>query len=91
MANPLVECIPNYSDARRPEVVEAILTSIRAVEGVVILDSHSDMDHNRTVVTLIGAPAAVEEAAFQSIKKAGELIDLNVHTGAHPRQSPTSA
>jgi len=89
MANPLVECIPNYSEARRPEVVEAILASIRAVEGVVILDKHSDLDHNRTVVTLIGAPAAVEEAAYQSIKKAGELIDLNVHTGAHPRIGAT--
>jgi glutamate formiminotransferase len=89
MANPLVECIPNYSEARRPEVVEAILASIQAVPGVHILDKHSDLDHNRTVVTMIGAPAAVEEAAFQSIKKAGELIDLNVHTGAHPRIGAT--
>ena len=76
MANPLIECIPNYSEARRPEVVEAILASIRAVEGVVILDKHSDLDHNRTVVTLIGTPGCREEAAFQSIKKAGELINL---------------
>ena len=89
MANPLIECIPNYSEARRPEVVEAILASIRAVEGAVILDKHSDLDHNRTVVTLIGAPAAVEEAAFQSIKKAGELINLDEHSGAHPRIGAT--
>ncbi|MHC1739663.1 MAG: glutamate formimidoyltransferase [Anaerolineaceae bacterium] len=89
MANPMVECIPNYSEARRPEVVEAILASIRAVAGVHILDKHSDLDHNRTVVTMIGAPAAVEEAAFQSIKKAGELIDLDQHTGAHPRIGAT--
>jgi glutamate formiminotransferase/formiminotetrahydrofolate cyclodeaminase len=89
MANPLVECIPNYSEARRPEVVEAILASIRAVEGVVILDKHSDMDHNRTVVTLIGSPAAVSEAAYQSIKKAAELINLDEHTGAHPRIGAT--
>lgn len=89
MPNPLVECIPNYSEARRPEVVEAILASIRSVPGVTILDKHSDLDHNRTVVTMIGAPAGVEEAAFQSIKKAGELINLDEHTGAHPRIGAT--
>jgi glutamate formiminotransferase/formiminotetrahydrofolate cyclodeaminase len=89
MSNPLVECIPNYSEARRPEVVEAILSAIRSVNGVVILDKHSDLDHNRTVVTMVGAPAAVEEAAFRSIKKAAELIDLNQHTGAHPRIGAT--
>jgi glutamate formiminotransferase/formiminotetrahydrofolate cyclodeaminase len=89
MPNPLVECIPNYSEARRPEVVEAILSSIRSVAGVTLLDKHSDLDHNRTVVTMIGAPAAVEEAAFQSIKKAAELINLDEHTGAHPRIGAT--
>lgn len=89
MPNPLVECIPNYSEARRPEVVEAILKSIQDVPGVHILDRHSDLDHNRTVVTLVGAPAAVEEAAFQSIATAARLIDLNTHTGAHPRIGAT--
>lgn len=89
MTNPLVECIPNFSEARRPEVVEAILASIRAVPGVHILDRHSDLDHNRTVVTMIGAPAAMEEAAFQSIKKAAELINLDQHSGAHPRIGAT--
>ncbi|MEA5079303.1 MAG: glutamate formimidoyltransferase [Anaerolineaceae bacterium] len=89
MTNPLVECIPNYSDARRPEVVSAILASIQAVKGVQILDRHSDLDHNRTVVTMIGSPAAIEEAAFQSIKKAAELINLDEHTGAHPRIGAT--
>jgi glutamate formiminotransferase/formiminotetrahydrofolate cyclodeaminase len=89
MTHPLVECIPNYSDARRPEVIEAILQSISAVEGVHILDRHSDMDHNRTVVTLMGPPAAVEEAAFQSIATAAKLIDLDHHTGEHPRMGAT--
>lgn len=89
MPNPLVECIPNYSDARRPEVVEAILASILAVKGVQILDRHSDLDHNRTVVTMIGSPSAIEEAAFQSIKKAAELINLDEHQGAHPRIGAT--
>ena len=89
MSNPLVECIPNFSDARRPEVVEAILASIRTVDGVVILDKHSDLDHNRTVVTFVGSPAGVEEAAFRSIKKAAELINLDEHSGAHPRIGAT--
>ena len=85
MAQPLIECIPNFSEARRPEVVEAIIASILSVPGVSVLDRHSDLDHNRTVVTMVGNPEAVEEAAFQSIKKAQELIDLNQHQGAHPR------
>lgn len=89
MPNPLVECIPNFSEARRPEVVEQILSAIRGVNGAQILDHHSDLDHNRTVVTFIGTPAAVEEAAFQAIKTAGKLIDLNKHQGAHPRLGAT--
>lgn len=85
MAQPLIECIPNFSEARRPEVVEAIISSILSVPGVSVLDRHSDLDHNRTVVTMVGNPEAVEEAAFKSIRKAQELIDLNQHQGAHPR------
>ena len=85
MAQPLIECIPNFSEARRPEVVEAIIDAILSVPGVSVLDRHSDLDHNRTVITMVGAPGAIEEAAFQSIKKAQELIDLNTHQGAHPR------
>lgn len=89
MPNPLVECIPNFSEARRPEVVAAIIQSINEVAGVNILDQHSDMDHNRTVVTLIGTPQAVEEAAYRAIEKAGQLIDLNQHQGEHPRMGAT--
>ena len=89
MPNPLVECIPNFSEARRPEVVDQILNSIRAVEGIQILDHHSDLDHNRTVVTYIGNPTAVEEAAFQAIRTASKLIDLDHHTGEHPRLGAT--
>ena len=89
MAMPLVECIPNFSEGRRPEVIEAIIGAITAVDGVVLLDRHSDPDHNRTVVTFVGPPAAVEEAAFQGIAKAAELIDLNHHTGEHPRIGAT--
>jgi glutamate formiminotransferase len=89
MPNPLIECIPNFSEARRPEVVEQIIASITAVNGITLLDRHSDLDHNRTVVTYIGASAAVEEAAFRAIQTAGRLIDLDQHTGAHPRIGAT--
>lgn len=89
MSNQLVECIANYSDARRPEVVEAISAAITSVAGVRFLDRHSDLDHNRSVLTFIGPPEGVEEAAFRSIKKAAELIDLDQHTGEHPRIGAT--
>lgn len=85
MPQKLVECIPNFSDARRPEVVQAIAEAIAAVRGVRILDRHSDLDHNRSVITFVGAPAAVEEAAFQGIRTAAELINLDEHQGEHPR------
>jgi len=89
MPKALVECIPNFSEARRPEVVDAIVSSIQSVKGVKVLDRHSDMDHNRTVITMVGDPAAVEEAAFQSIKMAAGLINMEDHTGAHPRIGAT--
>ncbi len=89
MTTPLVECIPNFSEARRTEVVEEILESIRRVPNVHILDHHSDVDHNRTVVTYIGSPAEVEEAAFQAIRTAARLINLDEHQGEHPRIGAT--
>jgi len=89
MPTPLVECIPNFSEARRPEVVEAIIAAMQSVPSVHILDRHSDLDHNRTVITLIGPPQAVEEAAFQAIAKAAQLINLDEHEGAHPRIGAT--
>jgi glutamate formiminotransferase/formiminotetrahydrofolate cyclodeaminase len=89
MPNALVECIPNFSEARRPEVVEAILDEIKSVQGVSVLDRHSDIDHNRTVITLVGSPNAVEEGAFKGIAKAAELIDLEIHQGEHPRIGAT--
>jgi glutamate formiminotransferase/formiminotetrahydrofolate cyclodeaminase len=81
----IIECIPNFSDARRPEVVEAIINAVAQIPSVHVLDRHSDIDHNRTVLTFIGDPAGVEEAAYQGIAKAVELIDLNHHQGEHPR------
>jgi glutamate formiminotransferase/formiminotetrahydrofolate cyclodeaminase len=85
----LIECIPNFSEARRPEVVEKIVASITSIEDARLLDRSSDLDHNRTVITFAGPPEAVEEAAFQAIKTASDLIDLDVHRGQHPRIGAT--
>jgi glutamate formiminotransferase/formiminotetrahydrofolate cyclodeaminase len=85
----LVECIPNFSEARRPDVVDKISAAIVSVGGALLLDRSSDLDHNRTVLTYAGPPDAVEEAAFRAIKAAAELIDLNQHTGEHPRIGAT--
>jgi len=89
MTTPIIECVPNFSDARRPEVIEAIQNAIATIDGVHVLDRHMDNDHNRTVITFVGSLASVEEAAFQAIAKAAELIDLNEHTGEHPRIGAT--
>ena len=85
----IVECVPNFSEARRPEVVAQIRAAIAAIEGVTFLDQHSDTDHNRTVLTFVGEPEAVERAAFDAIKTAAQLIDLDHHTGEHPRIGAT--
>lgn len=89
MSTPIVECIPNFSEARRPEVVEAIMAAVRSVSGVTLLDRHSDLDHNRTVLTFVGAPEEVEEAAYRAIARAAELINLDEHQGEHPRIGAT--
>ncbi|MBI5825459.1 MAG: glutamate formimidoyltransferase [Chloroflexi bacterium] len=85
----LIECIPNFSEARRPEIVDQIVAAIQSVSEVKLLDRSSDLDHNRTVLTFAGSIVGVEEAAFRAIKTAAELIDLNQHTGAHPRIGAT--
>ncbi len=89
MPNPLVECIPNFSEGRRPEVVDAIRTAIQGVPNIHVLDQHSDHDHNRTVITFVGPPQATADAAFAGMAKAAELIDLNHHQGEHPRIGAT--
>src|SRR5512147_863057 len=89
MTTPLIECIPNFSEARRPEVIDQIVAAIQSVSDVKLLDRSSDLDHNRTVLTLAGTPAGVEEAAFRAIKTASELINLDQHTGEHPRIGAT--
>jgi glutamate formiminotransferase len=81
----LIECIPNFSEGRRPEVVDEIVAAIAGAEGVELLDRHSDAAHNRSVITFIGQEGAAAEAAFRGVAAAARLIDLNQHEGAHPR------
>jgi glutamate formiminotransferase len=80
----ILESVPNFSEGRRPDVVEAIASEARA-RSVRVLDLHMDADHNRSVLTFAGGPGEVAEAAFAAARKAVELIDLNVHRGRHPR------
>ena len=89
MPTPLVECIPNFSEARRPEVIGAILAAITGVAEISLLNYSSDTDHNRSVVTFAGPPAPVEEAAFRAIRTAAGLINLDQHSGSHPRLGAT--
>src|SRR6202453_90954 len=85
----LVECVPNFSEGRDASKVDAIVSAMREVPGVYLLDRESDSDHHRCVVTLAGEPEAVAEAAIRGVGKAAELIDLRHHTGAHPRLGAT--
>ncbi len=81
----LVECVPNFSEGRRPEVVDAIIAAMQSAGGVTLLDKEMDANHNRAVVTIVGEPEAIAEGAFRGAKKAAELIDLTRHEGEHPR------
>ncbi len=83
-----VECIPNFSEGRRPEIIEQIVAAIRSA-SVAILDQHMDAAHNRAVVTFAGNRESCLEAAFRAVRKAAELIDLNQHQGEHPRMGAT--
>lgn len=85
----LVECVPNFSEGRKPEVIDAIVSEITSVQGVMLLDKEMDKDHNRAVVTFVGGPDEAKEAAFRAIGKAAELIDLEKHQGEHPRMGAT--
>lgn len=81
----LVECIPNFSEGRRKEVIEALAERIREVPGVLLLDYYPDASHNRSVFTFVGTPDGVKEAAFRAAQKAAETIDMTRHQGEHPR------
>jgi len=81
----LIECVPNISEGRRIDVIQDVLDQIRSTPGATLFDWEHDADHNRAVITMVGEPSAILEAAFLVIKRASELIDLNKHQGAHPR------
>lgn len=89
MNEALIECVPNFSEGRDPAKIREITDQIESVEGVRLLDVDPGKATNRTVVTFVGNPEAVIEAAFRAIKKAGEVIDMHHHTGEHPRMGAT--
>jgi glutamate formiminotransferase/formiminotetrahydrofolate cyclodeaminase len=85
----LVECVPNFSEGRRPEVIQAIREAIEGVEGVAVLDVSSDASHNRTVLTFVAPVDTAVDAAFAGVRTARERIDLTSHEGEHPRMGAT--
>jgi glutamate formiminotransferase len=86
---PLVECVPNFSEGRKPETVQRIAEAIEAVKTTCVLDVHIDPDHNRSVITFVASPEKVVDAAVQAVKRAAELIDMRSHAGEHPRLGAT--
>ncbi len=81
----IMECVPNFSEGRNMEVMEAILEPFKHTEGMTLLDWSHDEDHNRMVVTLVGEPEALKTSVIEAVKIAVKKIDLNHHTGQHPR------
>ncbi len=86
---PIIECVPNFSEGRDTQIIQWITNEIEAVEGIRLLNVDPGKATNRTVVTFVGRPEAVIEAAFRAIRKAGELIDMKKHQGEHPRMGAT--
>ena len=89
MLQKLIECVPNFSEGRNMQVIKQITDEIEKVEGVKLLNVDPGAATNRTVVTFVGTPESVSEAAFRAIKKAGEVIDMRTHHGEHPRMGAT--
>ena len=85
----IIECVPNFSEGQRPEIYNAIAGAIRQVPGAQVLDVSADPDHHRSVITFVGGPDAVGEAAFQAIAEAARHIDMEQHEGEHPRLGAT--
>src|SRR5262245_14632715 len=83
--NQIVECVPNFSEGRRPEVVDAIVQAIMSAGNVYLLGREMDADHNRAVITIAGSPESIGEAAFRGVEAAMRHIDLTQHRGEHPR------
>ena len=89
MEKRIIECVPNFSEGRNPAVIKSITDAIESVKGIKLLDVDPGEATNRTVVTFVGEPEAVVEAAFRGVRRASELIDMNTHHGAHPRMGAT--
>ena len=89
MQKQLIECVPNISEGRDSKIIEIISKIVETVEGVTLLDVDPGKATNRTVITFVGEPQLVIEAAFRLIKKAAELIDMSKHSGEHPRFGAT--
>lgn len=85
MAMQLIECVPNFSEGRRQDVIDKIVSCFKGQRGVYLMDSRADVDHNRLVVSLVGAPAPIQDALINAAKVALQYIDMNTHKGAHPR------
>ena len=85
MSRPLIECVPNFSEGRRPEVIEAIVEPFKHTPGVYLFDYRADADHNRLVVSLVGHPEEIQNALLAAAKIAMQHIDMNTHQGGHPR------
>ena len=85
----LIQCVPNFSEGKDKKIIEEIVEEIRIMEEVKLLDYSMDKDHNRSVVTFVGEPEKVIEAAFNAVKVASELIDMSKHQGEHPRMGAT--
>lgn len=87
--NQIVECVPNFSEGRRPETIRRLIEALESVESVVVLGTHMDADHNRSVITFVAPPETIVEAAVRAVALAGKLIDLTQQTGQHPRIGAT--
>src|SRR5262245_56919442 len=87
--NRIVECVPNFSEGRRAEVIDAIVAAITSVPNVYLLRREMDPDHNRAVVTIVGTPESIGKAAFRGVEEAAPHIDLTKHRGEHPRIGAT--
>ena len=85
----LVECVPNFSEGRKPETVARLVQAIQSVKTACVLDTHLDPDHNRSVITFVASPEMIVEAALRAVALAAELIDMREHTGVHPRLGAT--
>jgi len=86
---PLVECVPNFSEGLNTETVQRIADAIRSVDSTCVLDTHIDPDHNRSVITFVAPPAKIVEAALKAVARATQLIDMRQHKGEHPRLGAT--